>query len=203
MAWTNRKGFNFRRTSTYVTDGTNETWVNFSDASGQVGPTYPATKTIDGDSVTYGYISPPSDGERDRSSSVDPRLAGIHYHGFSGTLTFRIDLPSTGIYEIHLAAGQATQTSSPSVEFYDDTTLLHTASGTSIGVGNFIDANSTVYSAASWPGSEAGKNLSFSTTTLFVKVPSGGPIAHFGIKFVSDLVTYDPITACFPIGYYE
>lgn len=92
-AWTDA-GFNFRATSGYVTDGTNETYVLATDS-------YPTTRG----GFTFGYVGTPGE-SRDRDSGVDRRLAGIHQaDNATAQYTFRVDLTSAGSYNVSIANG--------------------------------------------------------------------------------------------------
>src|SRR5271167_2065894 len=61
-------GFDFRNTSTFVTDPPGDTYVLSTTA-------YP-TK---GNGVTYGWVKTSLVGARDRSTLVDPRLTGLNF----------------------------------------------------------------------------------------------------------------------------
>src|SRR4051812_12156875 len=95
-------GCNFRATSGYVTDGADDVFCGASEL-------YPTTKTTgNGNAATYGYITTgPS--AADRSSSLDPKLAGVHYVT-GGIRDFQIDLPAPGTYLFTLALGDASAT---------------------------------------------------------------------------------------------
>lgn len=174
MAWT--KGFNFRSSSGFVTDGTDETYVIGTG----VGPTdnYPTTRN----SVTFGWTntfgSVPQD--RDRNSGIDRRLAGCHFWDAGGAAfpgLFRVDLTATGDYVIRLAAGDAYGARSTGfVEIRDNATAQVTidhASGYT-SAANYRDAVDAEYSAANWPGSNTSTTKTFSTTTLIIAVGKYG-----------------------------
>ncbi len=102
MSWSTTKGFEFRGSSGYVTTATNDTYVLAAD-------TYPTTRSIGGENVTFGLESAPTGAlDRTTSSPNNPKLAGIHYiNDASGDteFVFRVDLPATGDYSIRLASG--------------------------------------------------------------------------------------------------
>ncbi len=162
-------GINFRSTAGFVTDGTNETYCTSSDF-------YP---TVRG-SFTFGWVA--SGGhvdERDRNAGVDRRLAGINFDSVA-TEYFRLDLPSTGNYNIHLALGDDSGGNPVEWLLQDTTTLLHTYTGTP-GAGNFQDATGAVLSDAAWPASEAALvAVTFATTQLRLVVngASNNVVAH-------------------------
>jgi hypothetical protein len=180
MAWTNTKGFNFRLTNPYVTDGTNEIRVDLSEA-------YPSGKTIDGDSFDCGFESSSSTGQANRNAALDARLAGIVYK-FGGTPDdFRIDLPSAGNYIIRLAVGDATDAQTQNLDLLDGSSVLLSISNVATGIEQFIDASGTLRtSAANWVSNQAETQYTFSTTILRVrlKTPTAGSttLAHLAIR---------------------
>lgn len=196
MAWTNKKGFNFRSTAAYVTDGTNEIVV-CNPATNTTGPTYGATATIDGDIVTYGWESTAVDGERDYNDTVDPRLAGGHGMANTGQIVFRIDLPSAGTYAITLATGNNNFDSRQYWQIVDDTTVLDTFDTTSTNTpGNdFYDANGTLHDGpANWVSNNTPKEYLFNSTILRIRVggnnasnntSSVSSIKHLGVRYVA------------------
>lgn len=171
------KGFNFRATSGYVTDGANQTYV--------LGDAYPTTRN----SVTFGWTASLSDPLRDRDNMVDPRLAGINQIPNNTPKDFRIDLPAAGGYTVYIALGDAVidQPTAQYLEIFDDTTsklVINDTDGT-LG-GNFDDANGTNRTSAAWPTDNVGIGLSFATTTMYVTVGKGSgsgnsTIAHIRV----------------------
>ena len=80
--------------------------VNFVDTSGYVtdpsGFVAQTDFTLYTPSRGYGYIVAPSGGKIDRSNSIDPQIAGIHYG--TNDFSFRIDLPNgPGRYRVRAA----------------------------------------------------------------------------------------------------
>lgn len=87
-------GFNFRATSGYVTDPANTTY--------SIGDTYPQTRN----GITFGWTgSPAAPTTRNRSTTVNAKVAGINFAAAASPLTFRIDLPAAGSYDIGCALG--------------------------------------------------------------------------------------------------
>src|SRR5271165_7015275 len=84
-----QQGFDFRNTSTFVTDPSGDTYVLSTTA-------YP-TK---GNGVTYGWVKTSLVNARDRNTQLDPRLAGINYATNGAPATFYVDLPSAGTYNL-------------------------------------------------------------------------------------------------------
>ena len=199
---------NLRATSGYVTDGANQyPFVNSPAASG-----YPTGTTVNGASVNMGIVSGTGAMEtRDRSTGVDTRLAGLYFRAHSAVEqpVLRIDLPAAGNYEIHLAIGdQANPMSGYRVEILDGSTSLAVLTG-STSTGQFADTTNVVRTSPSdWVANQVGQTFAFATTTLNIKFCTGSAdggtsgLATVGIMSVP-AVNYDPITACFPIGYYE
>lgn len=158
-------GINFRDSSGYVTDGTDETYC-----LGE-GDAYPTTRA----GVDFGWNSINGDAGRDRDSGVDRRLAGRNGQENTGTQAeFQLDLPQAGDYNIRLALGDATGTENyQRVDIYDDSTLLFSIVDTDGTTGGtFDDATGTNYSAANWPGSNTAVTHTFATTTLILKLGS-------------------------------
>lgn len=154
MAWD--KGFNFRRTDTFVTDGADETYVRGGD-------TYPVTRN----GVTFGWEDAlvATTNDRDRSDANDRRLAGIVFVATGASLSeyrFRVDLPATGNYDVRLAIGDQGTTGRKFGELRDNTTALKAYSDAAVG-SNHYDVEENAYSTANWPGSNAAHEYAFAT----------------------------------------
>ena len=182
MAWGTTKGFNFRSTLAFVTDGTNEQAV--------LGEQYPQTTTIGGDSVVWGWDSNME--LRNRNSTNDRRLAGNTFIA-AGTVDaiFRVDLPATGEYKLRLSLGDATYSALQWCDVRDNTTVLYNVGGGTIttAANSFLDANAVERTAANWPGSNTQKQSTFSSTILRVVVRAvasavQGRITHLEIEQV-------------------
>ncbi len=178
-------GINFRATSGFVTDGANETYsIGGVDTS-----FYPITRA----GFTFGWVSSGAGlDQRDRNAGVDRRLAGIVFSSVPGDY-FRLDLPSTGNYDIHLALGDDSGGNPVEWKLQDTTTLLATYTGTP-GAGNFQDASGATLSAANWPGSEAPlANQTFATTQLRLVVNGSGNnvVAHLRVVAVAGSISGD------------
>jgi hypothetical protein len=153
------KGFNFRDTLAFVTDGANQIFVNGTDV-------YPVTSG----GVTFGWSSTAA--EVDRSSSVDPRFAGVHYQSNTGTRnSFRVDL-SAGTYTIHLAIGdQGASHTDQYVEVLDNTTsraIIDIVGG--VTADNFLDATGVSRTRANWPTQNVSISVNVSSGILIVKI---------------------------------
>lgn len=175
-------GFSFRKSAGYV-----------DDAIGDI----PVSATEYTDNLKYGWVGAvPS--LYDRSATVDPRMAGVAIapNDGVGQLEFRIDLPSTGKYEIRLAIGDAKYSKANSfVQLIDGDTVISTIdkSGTETKVGEFIDAKGVSHlSSASWALRNAPVGYVFSTKILRVLIGQPVPstratsIAYILVKKVSD-----------------
>lgn len=194
QAWT-EIGLNFRATSGYVTDEANQTYV--------LGDTYPTTRG----GVTFGFDSALVDGTRDRSTSVDVRLAGINQSPTDSVRNFRVDLSATGDYVICIAAGDAVfSQSNLYLEVLDDSTSKFTlgCSGSNCLVGgNFFDASDTERTAAAWPAGQTCVAATFATTTFKLKLGTGsgstlGTVAHLQIYSGSTPTTTTTTTTTLP-----
>ena len=131
-------GINFRATSGYVTDGANETYC--------LGDVYPTTRG----GVTFGWDASLSGGTRDRNSGLDRRLAGINYIAAASGQFFRIDLPSSGSADVHIAAGDAGAGTVKAWDLQDNTTTFKTLTDAYL-TADFADATDTTRTAAAWP----------------------------------------------------
>lgn len=157
------QGINFRGTSGYVTDGTNHDY--------ELGATYgnyPRT-TAQGNNV--GWEAGPFITAFNRTTSYDVRLAGVNYSDGSGTGKFRMDLPSSGSYNIRFAAGD-NYFYSRAVDWalYDGTTKLRDlTTGTTSGADRVKDATNTEYTSTNWPGSNSAITETFAGTIIRVQ----------------------------------
>lgn len=174
MSWD--KGFNFRSTSGFVTDGTNETYVLLTDV-------YPTTRN----GVTFGGDTFPFD-VVDRNASLDRRLAGIHYHMNDGSAQslFRVDLPSATDYEIRLALGDTASQGYHYAQVRDDTSALFTVIDTNgTAADRWDDSTGTEWTDATWPGSNVATIGSFSSTIFWLAY--GTPDAQSASTCVSHI----------------
>jgi hypothetical protein len=143
------RGINFRNSSGFVTDGTNQTFALPFPTDNL----YPIARG----GLTFGYENTGGGlpGGADRSSGNDPRFAGIHFtaNNVGQSAPFRIDLPSTGTYTIHLALGDAgfSQAYTYFELFDDNTSKLIIDKNTSISANSFWDATGVARTAANWP----------------------------------------------------
>ena len=172
MTWL--KGFNFRQTSGYVTDGANETYV--------VGDSYPTTRN----GVTFGWESGLG-GVVNRSTGVDRRLAGINYvFNDGGAHVFRVDLPNAGSYVLNAAFGDTTGGNGipQSSKFQDGSTSLWTNSVTFNESPGWVDAVGNQHTTASdWVANNSPATFTCATTILrvaqgFVNNGNASRIAH-------------------------
>jgi uncharacterized membrane protein len=155
-------GFDFRATSNFVTDPPGDTYVLASTA-------YPTTF----DGTTFGWTNLGLVQSRDRSLTVDPRLAGINLIANGAPATFAVDLPSPGTYNVSLALGDAGYQEcwvECQIQFFDGTTLLATVTGGPTNLGYFYDAKGNNWSAAAWPSSNLIQQVTMTGTHLTVVV---------------------------------
>jgi hypothetical protein len=156
MAWD--KGFNFRGTSGFVTDGTDETYVLAAD-------TYPTTRN----GVTFGEQNRDAAYFQDDRALGDRRLAGI-YGAVDTGAEFRVDLPSTGNYDLRLAFGDALSGGEQRWRIYDNASILDSVGPVTQPFSEFVDASGTLRTAAAWPGSNVSVPYAFASTTLIVQL---------------------------------
>ncbi len=176
------QGINFRSSLGYVTDGANYEAIYSGHAA------YPIT-TAQGNTVGWeGTIATYLD-YRDRSLFPDVRLAGINFNSSDASdLSFRIDLPTAGIYNIGIAAGDYGSSNPCAWDLKDTTTLLaHLTTGSTAGQ-HFKDATNTDYIDTAWPGSQTLVPYTFSSTILRLYPATVGDItviASFYVELVS------------------
>ncbi len=154
------KGWNFRASSTFVTDGANETYV--IDSGNGNAEEYPVTRN----GVTFGWGSNQIGNVRDRLDTNDRRLAGTQWG--NALAVFQVDLVGAADYIIDAAFGDpAGGATNIGAKFYDNTTVVATIANTSNSSGEFVDASGVNRtSAANWVANHATIQKTFATTTF-------------------------------------
>jgi hypothetical protein len=158
--------------------------------------TYPTSRSIGGDSVTFGWESLASDSTRDRTAAAPnaPELSGMHQISSGDPLTeavFRVDLPATGEYSIRIAAGDASNAQTITFQVRDTASALISRSETANSDGDaYFDATGVErVTAAVWRSANVASTQSFATTIFRFanRRPSGGSscIAHLSIAAVA------------------
>ena len=177
-------GFDFRNTAKFVTDPPGDNYVLSTTA-------YPTQEN----GITFGWVRTSLVQARDRSASIDPRLAGINYVNNGSPATFYVNLPSAGTYNLSLAMGDDgyeqcyTQCQ---VQFLDGNTVLATVTEGATYAGYFYDAKGKNWSAATWPAGNLSQQVTLSGTQLTVVVGTSKatgditPIAFLGVAQVSN-----------------
>lgn len=157
-------GFNFRSTLGYVTDPANTV--------GFFGTAYPTVKAFGALNVNAGW-----DGAvnvADRSTSIDPRLAGGNTVSQNGvTRKFRVDLPVSGVWTIRLAMGNPSFSRAASFDILDSngTTVLYSRSEVTVTAPQYLDATKVLRAtAAAWVNLNAPIDLTFSGTAAFIRL---------------------------------
>ncbi len=173
------QGFDFRNTAGFVMDPVNYNYV-------LPGTTYPTM--VNG--VSFGWTTPDLVQGGDRSTSVDPRLAGINSAQNGSPATFYVDLPSPGAYNVSLAMGDdgfAQCGTQCEVEVFDGSTPIATVSGGPTNQGYFYDAAGNNWSDVAWPTSNVSQQVTVAGTRLTVVVGTSNatgditPIASLGV----------------------
>jgi uncharacterized membrane protein len=181
-------GFDFRNTATYVTDPPGDTYVLPTMA-------YP-TKS---NGATFGWLKTSLVQGRDRSKSVDPRLAGINFANNGSPATFYVDLPSPGIYNLSLALGDAGWPECMvqcQVQFLDGATVLYTLTIGPVNQSYFFDAKGNKWSAAMWPSNNLSQQVTLTGTRLTMVVGTNKAtgdfttVAFLGVTQVSGSPTF-------------
>lgn len=172
-------GFDFRNTAGFVNDPAGNVVVLSTT-------TYPAQAN----GLTFGWVNTSLVQARDRSTTVDPRLAGINFVNNGQPATFYVDLPSPGTYKVSLAMGDAGWEEcwvGCQIQFYDGVKLVGTISRGLIPYNYFYDGQGASWSAQDWVNSNAMLEVGLSGTRISMVVGtqvSGGdytPIAFLGI----------------------
>ena len=180
------EGFNFRATLAFVTDPADTQHCPLESA-------YPTTAG----GVTFGWeYTNSTANDRDRSDSVDARLAGIVFHtnnrdGVPQQAVFRVDLPATGDYEIAAAFGDmGGATTNHYAQFQDTTTEISTVTDASIASGAFVDASGVERtSAADWVSNNVKIEHTFASTIF--RLALGQPTTTSGNSIVAHLSIND------------
>lgn len=145
------QGIDFRHDPFYVSDPS-----GYDPEIGQ-GPNYPRT-TLEGHVVGWEVLEGST---RDRSKSVDPRLAGVAFatNEPPTTATYRIDAPP-GRYSLHLALGDAAVKQAQTCSLYDNETHFATVCDNVLTqAGHFVDAMGNVWTSAEWPGANVARGV--------------------------------------------
>ena len=173
-------GFNFRATSGYVTDPAGTTY--------SIGDAYPQTRN----GITFGWTTAPT-GVRDRSTTVDHRLAGVCFEGSNNTATFQVDLPAAGTYNIGCADGDAGFNGVGGIiTIFDNTTQKYQITENASTAGQWEDINGTNFTSdTAFFAGQAFQMITFSTTTFKMTFQSGsnGFFAHLDINAVAGSFT--------------
>lgn len=174
-------GANFRATLAYVTDPAGTAFCDITDL-------YPTTN-----GETFGWVSSGPSQERDRSTSVNARLAGVEYTANSGSAqkTWRLDLDAANSKDITLALGdQGSAQTNLYCRFYDDTTTIATVNPGNTSAGQFYDANGTLRTtAANWVSNNTTLNHTFSSTIF--KFVIGQPTSSTGNTSIAHVAVAD------------
>jgi hypothetical protein len=199
MAWTNRKGFNFRDTLAYVTDGANEVAI-IGDGSNNIAAAsaYPRSVTIDGDTFNVGWNTVSGDGARNRNTAYGANLAGGHLinNSEAGGRVFRINIPAPGIYELTLGMGE--NSARQYWQVLDDASVLETFdfTGAAMSTEDFYDAEGTKHETDDlWRSSQVPKEYTFSSSIVNIRIGSGtgvgahSVVEHIGILLVGSAST--------------
>ncbi|MGB9253285.1 MAG: hypothetical protein WCC25_00475, partial [Candidatus Korobacteraceae bacterium] len=155
-------GFDFRDTTGFVTDPPGDTAVL---------PTTSYPTNYNG--TNFGWTNINLVQGRNRSASVDPRLAGINFATNGAPATFYVDLPAAGTYDISLAMGDESYPQcwdQCEIQFFDGNTLLATITKGETNQGFFYDARGNNWSAMQWPGSNMIQQVTLAGTRLTMVV---------------------------------
>lgn len=170
-------GINFRETAGFVTDGTDE--VGYVDTS---------SHSFNG--FTYDWTTGGGINTRDRSTTPDRRMAGLHFQSSGGPIILTVTLPATGDYEIRSAHGDySNDTGHESLNLKDNGTSFQSwdkPAGTT-GANKWWDADGTTERAsdAAWVSGNVAVNRTFGSTAFTMEVGDAGSlgsVAHLFVK---------------------
>ena len=171
-------GIAMRATSGYVTDGANDTY--------SLGAAYPETRG----GITFGWSANVTANSRNRSTT-EAKIAGIVFVPSGGSSReFQIDLPSTGVWDIRLAAGDAISVQNISVDLVDGSTSFKTITGSTGNINSFFDANGTLCASGFWGSANTVLSHTFATTTfkvvLNVPASAASALAYVSVTGTAD-----------------
>lgn len=175
------QGWDFRATSGFVTDPSND---DFNDVS--------TTSGTSSNGIAWAWDQTIGN-SRDRNASIDPRLAGCMFVTVpDGSRTFTVTLPSAGTYDITLALGDQGNECIENLDILDNGSVLFTVcTNVDTGAANhFIDATGVIRTSdTDWVTNNAKKRLTFTTTSAGFRLnaPSSfsNSMAHLRIDPVS------------------
>lgn len=109
-----------------------------------------------------------------RTTSLDVRLAGLHYIVNANQCSqFRIDVPTAGTYSVRVALGDPSNAFGGCLAVFDGTTLRSTiATNLMVPAGSAADATGTVYTDANWPSSNSPISVVVSGTIMRFRLGS-------------------------------
>jgi hypothetical protein len=169
-------GVNFRNTLAYISDTGINVYMPFNGFNAN----YPQPLS---NGLTCGWETCVSGMDaRDRSTSIDERLAGLQFTNSQNTsCVWRADLPATGTFNIRAAFGDENFGAPYAyVEYFDTNTSLANPVNDADGTNNdeFYDATGVLrVGNATWVSSNAAKSLTFSTTLFRIKLQPGTSVA--------------------------
>jgi hypothetical protein len=166
-------GFNFHTTLAYVTDPTNTVWVG--SGSTQTENRYPSSKYAGSYYITAGWPSGLGLTVRDRSTTIDARLAGlVGNNNLGSAVIFRVDLPESGTWQIYLAAGDESFGNCAYFDILDSdgvTALYSVPQTATMSPGQYYDAMGTLHaSAAAWVTNNQPRSLTFSGKIAYLRL---------------------------------
>ncbi len=182
-----QKGFDFRSTSGYVTDPTDCTYVLDSDTGVTVR-----------NGATFQWVDHVGLDSRDRTTSGDTRLSGMNYqpNSFGVASVWTLTLPATGVYDIYLAAGEASNAQVIYLEVDDNATAFISIVGVdTVSADSYVDASGAVRTRTQWLADSArgGTKVTrtFASTTMKVilgwtgSAGANSTIAHIFVDHIS------------------
>lgn len=141
-------------------------------------------------------------GAANRISTVDSRLAGLHFTAGNGVY-YRYDLPNgPGTYKIHAAMFDNQFATLVGYSFNDGVggPSLHDWTGTRVSIANAVDINGDEHTPADFFANETGIEVTFTSDHLAVTrntslVGGNGAISWLSVEPVVEAPTFNPAWA--------
>jgi hypothetical protein len=175
MPWA--QGVYFRSTD-------NQTNPTDFDAEVNFGVTYP-WNTAQGNDV--GWESSIGNDRRDRDTTTDVRLKGVHFASNSSTWDFRIDLPSAGAYRVGCAIGDggSSQTNCSAVLLDGSSVFQTIITDVNIASADWYDAAGNLHTTeALFVSNEQLVEHTFTSTILRVRIGGSLQSGNTAIAFL-------------------
>ena len=171
-------GVDFRDTSGHATDvGTNTYFLGTNDTGAGA---YPISRGGINIGSSDGLALTVLD-----NAGTDPRFAGVIYTGPGQSKAFKIELPTTGTYNVRLAIGESDNGfPTHQVIILDNSTTKATITGGTSAAHHFLDATGVERTSESdWIANNVSLSVTFASTTMILRLGSSDytTVAYVGL----------------------